>query len=144
MQTADGLNGLFAEIRSKFGDTMGFQLTVHPDYANLDRADPQNKSAQKELPVQRRKLDQTLARPSTWDIFDKLVDLGKFDTAAVAAKMASAAQPLNVPKPGTTYLIVEGSDDGSTRIAIYVSGNGDSGYMNVNPDGSVKKIYPQD
>jgi hypothetical protein len=142
LQTADGLNGLLAEIRSKFGDTMGFQLTVYPDYANLDRADPQNKQHKKSY----------LYKGGSWmdfgptehvTSFDSLVDLGKFDAAAVAAKMAGAAQSLNVPNPASTYLIVEGSDNGSTRIAIYASGNGDSGYMNINPDGSVKEMHPQ-
>ena len=142
LQTADGLNGLLAEIRSKFGDTMGYQLTVYPDYANLDRADPQNKQHKKSY----------LYKGGSWmdfgptehvASFDSLVDLGKFDPAAVAAKIAGAAQPLNVPNPTSTYLIVEGSDDGGTRIAIYASGNGDSGYMNINPDGSVKEMHPQ-
>lgn len=140
--TADGLNGLFAQIRGKFGDTMGYELTVYPDYASLDRADPQNSQHKKSY----------LYRGGSWSEFgptehvghfDNLVDLGKFDAAAVAARMAGAAGPLNVPNPDSTYLIVQGDNDGSTRIAIYVSGNGDSGYMNVNPDGSVKKLYPQ-
>jgi hypothetical protein len=142
LQTPDGLNGLLAQIRSKFGDTMGYQLTVYPDYANLDRADPQNKQHKKSY----------LYKGGSWmdfgptehvTSFDSLVDLGKFDAAAVAAKMAGAAQSLNVPNPESTYLIVEGSDNGSTRIAIYASGNGDSGYMNINPDGSVKEMHPQ-
>jgi hypothetical protein len=142
LQTADGLSGLLAQIRGKFGDTMGFQLTVYPDYANLDRADPQNKQHKKSY----------LYRGGSWmdfgptehvSSFDSLVDLGKFDAAAVAAKMATAAQSLNVPDPTSTYLIVEGSDNGSTRIAVYASGNGDSGYMNINPDGSVKEMHPQ-
>jgi hypothetical protein len=142
LQTSDGLNGLLAQIRSKFGDTMGFKLVVYPDYAVLDHADPQNT---------KHKMSY-LYKGGSWSgfgttehvgPFDSLVDLGKFDPAAVAAKMAGAAQPLNVPNPTSTYLIVEGSDDGSTRIAVYASGNGDSGYMNINPDGSVKDMHPQ-
>jgi hypothetical protein len=142
LQTPDGLSGLLAQIRSKFGDTMGYRLTVYPDYAVLDRADPQNSQHKKSY----------LYRGGSWSDFgetehvtplDSLVDVGKFDSAAVAATMAGAAQPLNVPDPTSTYLIVEGSDDGSTRIAIYVSGNGDSGYMDINPDGSVKEMHPQ-
>jgi hypothetical protein len=142
LQTPDGLNGLLAQIRGKFGDTMGYQLTVYPDYAVLERADPQNSQHKKTY----------LYKGGSWrdsgetehvTPLDFLVDLGKFDPAAVAARMAGAAQPLNVPNPTSTYLIVEGSDDGSTRIAIYASGNGDDGYMNINPDGSVKEMHPQ-
>jgi hypothetical protein len=142
LQTPDRLNGLLAQIRTKFGDTMGYQLTVYPDYANLDRADPHNSQHKMSY----------LYKGGSWSVFgetehvtplDSLVDLGKFDPAAVAAKMAGAGQPLNVPNPTSTYLIVEGSDDGSTRIATYASGNGDSGYMDINPDGSIKEMHPQ-
>jgi hypothetical protein len=140
--TADGLNGLFAQIRGKFGDTMGFQLTVYPDYAVLDRAEAQNSQHKKGY----------YYKGGSWSdfgptehvsSFDSLVDLAKFDVAAVTAKMASAPQALNVPNPTSTYLIVQGWEGGSTRIAIYESGNGDDGYMDVNPDGSVKALHPQ-
>jgi hypothetical protein len=142
LQTADGLSGLLAQIRSKFGDTMGYQLAVYADYAVLDRADPQNSQHKKGY----------YYKGGSWSDFgqtehvsslDTLVDLGKFDPAAVAAKMPGAPQALNVPNPTTTYLIVQGWQDGSTRIAIYASGNGDDGYMDINPDGSVIQMHPQ-
>ncbi len=142
LQTADGLNGLLAQIRSKFGDTMGYQLTVYPDYAVLDRADPQNSQHKKGY----------YYKGGSWSDFgqtehvsshDNLVDLGKFDAAAVAAKLAGAGPALNVPNPTSTYLIVQGWQGDSTRIAVYASGNGDSGYMDINPDGSVIKTHPQ-
>ena len=142
LQTPDGLNGLLAEIRSKFGDTMGYQLTVYSDYAALDRADPQNNQHKKSYLYKGRGWSD-FGPTEHVSHFDSLVDLSKFDPAAVAAKMAGAAQALNVPNPTSTYLVVAGSDGGSTRIAIYASGNGDSGYMNINPDGSVKKMHPQ-
>jgi serine/threonine-protein kinase len=140
--TADGLNGLFAQVRSKFGDTMGFELTVYPDYAVLERADPQNRHHKNTYVYRDGSWSQTGATEHT-SSFDSLVDLGKLDVVAVAAKIAGAAQPLNVPNPTTTYAIVEGSQDGTTEIDIHVSGNGDSGYLAVNPDGSIKKAHPQ-
>jgi hypothetical protein len=142
LQTPDGLNGLLAQIRGKFGDTMGYHLTVYRDYASLDRADPKNKQHIKSYVYRNGSWSEFGPTQHVSDI-DQLVDLGKFDAAAVTAKMAGAAQALNVPNPKTTYLVVGGSDDGSTRIAIYASGNGDSGYMDINPDGSVKKMHPQ-
>ena len=39
---ADGLTGLLATVRDKFGDTMGFRLVVYPDYAVMDRVSPNN------------------------------------------------------------------------------------------------------
>jgi hypothetical protein len=142
LQTPDGLSGLLAQIRSKFGDTMGYELTVYGDYAVLDRADPQNSQHKKGY----------YFKGGSWSDFgqtehvsssDTLVDLGKFDAAAVAAKLAGAGPALNVPNPTSTYLIVEGQKGASTRIAVYASGNGDSGYMDINPDGSVLKLHPQ-
>lgn len=142
LQSPDGLNNLFAAIRSKFGDTMGYQLAVYPDYAVLDHADPQN-SQHKKSYVFRGGSWSDFGEAEHVGTFDSLVDLSKFDTAAVTARMTGAAQALNVPSPTSTYLIVEGTDGGNTRIAIYESGNGDSGYMDVNPDGSVKEMHPQ-
>jgi hypothetical protein len=142
LQTTDGLNGLLNQIRSRFGDTMGYELTVYADYAILDRADPQNSKHKKGY----------YYKGGSWSDFggtehvsssDALVDLSKFDSAAVAAKLAGAGQALNVPNPTSTYLIVEGQEGGKARIAIYASGNGDSGYMDINPDGSVLQSHPQ-
>ena len=139
--TADGLTKLFAAIRNKFGDTMGYQLSVYPDYAVVDHADPQN-SQHKRSYVYRSGSWNDFGEPDHVSSMDTLVDLSKFDPAAVAAKLPGAPQALNVPNPDSTYLIVEGYE-GGTRIAIYESGNGDSGYMDLNPDGSVKAMHPQ-
>ncbi len=142
LQTPDGLNGLLTQIRSKFGDTMGYQLTVYPDYAVLDRADPQNSQHKKGYYYKGGSWSD-VGQTQHVSSLDVLVDLGKFDPAAVAGKMPGAGQALNVPNPTSTYLIVQGWQGGSTRIAIYASGNGDSGYMDINPDGSVVKLHPQ-
>ena len=37
LQSLGGLNGLFEQMKKKFGDTMGYQLVIYPDYASLDR-----------------------------------------------------------------------------------------------------------
>src|SRR3954452_25160787 len=42
LQNADGLKGLLDTLRSHFGDTMGFQLTVYHDYAVLEQVSPSN------------------------------------------------------------------------------------------------------
>ena len=46
--TPDGLSGFLAFTRDRFGDTMGYDLTVYPDYAAMDRNDPQNTHLEKE------------------------------------------------------------------------------------------------
>ncbi len=142
LHTVDGLNGLFGTIRSKFGDTMGYRLVVYPDYAVLTREDAQNPRHQKEY----------LYRGSTWQdwgsesratSFDFVADLGKFDVAAVIAKLNRAPQALNITDVKSTYLIIEGAEGGAVHLSAYASSNiGDSGYIELNPDGSVKQLHP--
>jgi hypothetical protein len=40
LQSLKGLTGLIEQAQKEFGDTMGYRLVVYPDYAVLDRADP--------------------------------------------------------------------------------------------------------
>ena len=142
LHTADGLNALFGTIRSKFGDTMGYRLVVYPDYAVLTRDDPQNP----------RHTKGYLYRDGNWKdwgsesratSFDFVADLGKFDVAAVIAQLNGAPQALGITNVKSTYLIVEGADGGAVHLSAYASSNiGDSGYIELNPDGSVKKLHP--
>jgi len=142
LHTVEGLNGLFGTIRSKFGDTMGYRLVVYPDYAVLTRDDPQNP----------RHTKGYLYRDGNWKdwgsesratSFDFVADLGKFDVAAVITKLNGAPQALNITDVKSTYLIVEGADGGAVHLSAYASSNiGDSGYIELNPDGSVKKLHP--
>ena len=147
LQTSDGLSGLLTQIRNKFGDTMGYTLTVYPDYAVIERVDPQQNH--NEITATYRGggwIDLNMSTPSS--DMDSLVDLGKFNPTAVAATLASAAKTLNVSNATSTYLVISGSGGGSGNgpasadMSIHVSGNGE-GYMEINPDGSVKSLHPQ-
>ena len=40
LQSLGGLTGLVEQMKQKFGDTNGYRLIVYPDYASLDRPDP--------------------------------------------------------------------------------------------------------
>jgi hypothetical protein len=140
LQTAEGLNGLLTQIRNRFGDTMGYRLVVYPDYAILYRADPQNNRKEKSY-YYRRGNWSDWGKSSSPSSFDQLADLSNFDVAAVTAKMPGAAQSLNITDAASTYLIVEGAAGGSLKLSIYVS-DGDSGYMEINADGSIKQLHP--
>jgi hypothetical protein len=140
LHSADGLSGLLAQIRNRFGDTMGYELVVYPEYAILDRADPQNN---------RHKVSHYYYRGGSWSewdkssgsSFDSLTDLSKFDATAVAAQLKGAPQALNINDATATYLIVEGAAGGSPALSIHVS-DGDNGYLEINADGSVKQLHP--
>jgi Domain of unknown function (DUF1707) len=147
LHSLGGLNGLIEQMQQKFGDTNGYRLVVYPDYASLDRADPND---------DRRKLDynyrggwgdpSTTAKSDT----DKIVDLSKFDAKAVVGVLRGAPETLNM-KPSdvkSTYLIIEPSSDqtaspGALDIDIYVSSDFGSGYIELNADGTTKQVnYP--
>ena len=146
LQSLGGLNGLFEQMKKKFGDTVGYRLVIYPDYASLDRPDPAD---------ERRTLSYSYRGgwddPSTGSKGSDAVpvDLAKFDTKAVVGVLRGAPETLNM-KPGdvkSTYLNIEPSDDptapGTVSISIYVSSDFGSGYIELNPDASVKRIsYP--
>lgn len=146
LQSLGGLNGLLEQMKKTFGDTNGYRLVIYPDYASLDRPDPND---------DRRELSYTYrggwgdpsASPKSNDA--QVVDLSKFDAKAVVGVLRGAPETLNI-KPSdvkSTYLIVEPTRDptapGTLSISIYVSSDFGSGYIELRPDGSVKQVnYP--
>lgn len=52
LQSLGGLTGLLEQMRKKFGDTLGYRLVIYPEYAVLDRPDPDD---------ERRTLSYTIA-----------------------------------------------------------------------------------
>ena len=143
LQTADGLTGLLGTMREKFGDTMGFQLTVYPDYAALTRVDAKNSHVEENF-TYRNGGWQSFGPKMTTSPMDKLVDLGAFDANGTAARLAEAPQTLGATEPGQTYLIIGGPfapNDAGLYLAIHSTAPGTS-YMQLNPDGTIKKTYP--
>jgi hypothetical protein len=146
LHSLGGLTGLFEQMRQKFGDTQGYRLIVYPEYASLDRPDPQD---------DRRKLSYTYrggwGDPTSGakDDDDRLVDMGKFDVKAIVGVMRGAPETLCI-KPTdvkNTYLNVDPSRDPTTpdavSIDVYVSSDFGSGYIQLNPDGTPKQVnYP--
>lgn len=146
LHSLGGLSGLFEQMKKKFGDTMGYRMVIYPEYAVLDRPDPQD---------DRRELSYTYRGgfddPSTGAKPNDatLVDLGAFDTKAIVGVLRGAPETLDI-KPAdvkSTYLTVDPARDpttpGALEVSIYISSDFGSGYISLNPDGSVKRInYP--
>lgn len=146
LHSLGGLNGLLEQMKQRFGDTNGYRLVIYPDYASVDRPDPND---------DRRELNYTYrggwgdpsASPRSTD--STVVDLAKFDAKAVVGVLRGAPETLNI-KPAdvtSTYLIIEPSRDptapGTLSISIYVSSDFGSGYIQLGPDGTVKQVnYP--
>jgi len=140
LQTSDGLSGLLAGMRDKFGDTMGYRLVVYPDYAITDRADAKN-SHVKQGYMYRGSAWSSWAPAMSTTPFDFLADLGAINVAAVTATLAGSAQPMGAPDGTSAYMIIEGAEGGGLELAIHSTAPG-TGFMEVNADGSVKQIHP--
>lgn len=139
LHTAEGLTNLLGTIRTKFGDTMGFRLVVYPDYAVLDRVDPKNSHVDQSYMY--RGSWSSWGPDTTTSSFDVLADLGAINVPAVAATLAAAPQTLGAAAGSPTYLIIEGEEGGGLGLAIHSTAPG-TGYMQVNPDGTIKQVYP--
>ncbi len=148
LHSLGGLNGLFEQMRQKWGDTRGYGLTVYPDYASLERADPADE----------RRLLRYVYRGGWGDPSadpkqdrDVLVDLAGFDVAAIVGIMRGAPETLGIAAKDvdSVYLSIDPSSDatappGAIDVTVYVSSEFGSGYVELNPDGSVKQInYPR-
>ena len=147
LHSLGGLNGLLEQMRQRFGDTMGYSLTVYPDYASLER--PDQADARRVLRYSYR---GGWGDPSSSakDGSDVLVDLGEFDVEKIVGIMRGAPETLGmVPQDvDNTYLSIDPSSDqtapeGAIDLTVYVSSEFGSGYIELNADGTVKQInYP--
>ena len=140
LHTADGLNGLLTTIRQRFGDTMGYRLVVYPDYADIDRASPTNEHVIQDF-MYRDGAWKNWAPDTSKSPLDFLADLGQFNAAAVAGQMANPPPSIDITDPTKSYLVVEGADGGGIDLQIHNNAPG-TGFMMLNPDGSVKQLYP--
>jgi hypothetical protein len=148
LHSLGGLTGLIEQMRSKFGDTTGYGLTIYSDYASLERTDPTEP---------RRALRYTYrggwGDPSETSMssHDRVVDLAQFDIPMLVGVVRGAPETLGIKadEVETIYIDIEANEDmtappGSIEISIYVSPKfGNSGYIVLNGDGSTKNInYP--
>ncbi|OBB58557.1 hypothetical protein A5757_16365 [Mycobacterium sp. 852013-51886_SCH5428379] len=147
LQSLGGFNGLFEQMRKKFGDTTGFEMNIRSDYATLYRPDPQD---------ERRKVMYDYRggwgdpnTPSTIDDDDRVVDLSRFDVVTIVGVLRGAPDTLGIARADVedTWVDISPSKDPLTpdavNIMIYVTSDFGSGYIDLAPDGAVKRInYP--
>jgi hypothetical protein len=146
LQSLGGLTGLLEQMRQRFGDTMGYSLTIYPDYAVLSRADPTD---------ERRKLSysyrggfddpSTSAKDAERDV---LVDLAAFNIKETVGLLRGTPvmvclQPKDV-KAGNTYLSIDPSRDpvapGTLTLRASVSSDFGSGSITFAGDGTIKRV----
>jgi hypothetical protein len=145
LQSLGGLNGLLEQMRQRFGDTMGYDLVIYPEYAVLYRADPSD---------DRRKLSYTYRggfddpSPSAKSEDDVLVDLAAFNVENAVGILRGAAEtvglnPADVKKE-STYLTIDPTRDptapGELTLRANVSSDFGSGSVTFAGDGTIKRI----
>ncbi|WP_422743489.1 DUF1707 SHOCT-like domain-containing protein [Mycobacterium sp. WMMD1722] len=147
LQSLGGFNGLFEQMRKKFGDTTGYEMNIRPDYATLYRPDPQD--ARRKVMYDYRGGWGDPNSQSTVGADDRVVDLAKFDFEAILGVLRGAPETLNMQRADVddTWVDISPSKDPLTpdavNIMIYVTSDFGSGYIDLAPDGAVKRInYP--
>lgn len=146
LHSLGGLTGLMEQMKQRFGDTNGYRLTVYPDYASLTRPDPTEERRELNYSYRGGWGDPSSSSKST-DATE--VDLSEFDAKAVVGVLRGAPETLGI-KPedvSSTYLSIDPGRDpttpGALSIAVYVSSDYGSGYIELAGDGTVKRInYP--
>jgi len=142
-----GFNGLFEQMRKKFGDTRGYELEIREDWATLVRTDP-NDDRRKISYDYRGGWGDPDRDPEALSEGDRIVDLAKFNFDAIIGVLRGAPESLNVPRADVkyTWLEITPSEEPTTpdevNITIRVSGDFGGGYMILAPDGTPKEVYP--
>lgn len=145
LQSLGGLNGLLEQMRQQFGDTMGYDMVIYPEYAVLYRPDPSD---------ERRKLSYTYRggfddpTTSVKSEDDVLVDLGAFDVETAVGILRGAAETVGLNpadvKKDSTYLTIDPAKDptapGELTLRANVSSDFGSGSVTFAGDGTVKRI----
>ncbi|PXX06360.1 DUF1707 SHOCT-like domain-containing protein [Mycolicibacterium moriokaense] len=140
--TLGGLSGLLAQMQSKFGDTLGYELTVYPNYAVLQRPDAVNAHETVMWNYRGPGSWTPLALPSLqMPPGTSVGDLSKFDVQGVLDVLPGAPQSLHIPNPKNTYLIIDSAKDGTLSLSMYLSDDNATGYFELASDGTVKRIY---
>ena len=146
LQSLGGLNGLLEQMRQRFGDTMGYDMVIYPEYAVLYRPDPSD---------ERRKLSYTYRggfddpTTSAKSEDDRLVDLAAFDVETAVGILRGAPETVGLNaadvKKETTYLIIDPAKDPTTPGALTLQANVSStdfgsGSVTFAGDGTLKRV----
>ncbi|MDT5223916.1 MAG: hypothetical protein QOG19_1323 [Mycobacterium sp.] len=138
--TLSGLTGVLAQMRTQFGDTLGYQLNIYQDKAMVLRPDTANPRVVVEWIY--RAGSWMNRGPSTAAFSGSGVgDLSKFDVQAVLGVSHAAPQTLELYDAPDTFLAIESRKDGSLYLDIHVSDNTRrSGSIVVTADGAITEI----
>ncbi len=147
LHTVEGMTRVIDEIRTRFGDTMGYELAIMPDKAILARPDPTNDQSKLIYSFERGWGDPSNSPRSDTD---DLTDLGAFDVAAAAAALQAAPETLRIP-PGDvskTFIdvdhVAEPPEAGALELLVKVTTtSGADGWIYLDGASNIKRVeYP--
>ncbi|MUL82954.1 MULTISPECIES: DUF1707 domain-containing protein [unclassified Mycolicibacterium] len=145
LQSLNGVNGLFEQMRKKFGNTMGFELHIDPDSAMAYRPDPQD-SRMKVYYRYTGGWGDPSSSPSALSSDDRLVDLAAFDYEKALGVLRGAPETLTTKREDvkSAWLRIEPSEDPSTpeavNVEVIVGSDFGGGTIDLYPDGTIKGI----
>jgi hypothetical protein len=145
LQSLGGMTGLLEQMRQRFGDTMGYDMTIYPDYAVVYRADP-NDDRRKLSYSYRGGFDDPSA--SAKDEDDVLVDLSAFDVESAVGILRGAPETVGLNqadvKKDSSYLTIDPTREpqtpGELTLRANVSSEFGSGSVTFAGDGTIKRI----
>jgi hypothetical protein len=144
LQSLGGLNGLFEQMRQKFGDTTGFEMNIRADRATLYRPDTEDPRRKQMYDYRGGWGDPSST--TTADADDRVVDVAKFNFEQTIAVLRGAPETLKIARKDNpdTWIDIEPSKDPATpeavNVRIYVSSEFGSGFIDLAPDGAIKQI----
>ncbi|WP_051465261.1 hypothetical protein [Mycobacterium genavense] len=139
--TFGGVTGLLAQMRTQFGDTLGYQLNVYQDQAVVMRPDTANA----------HKIVTWVYRDGNWVTLgpkpsllpgSAVGDLSKFDVQAVLGVVQQAPQTLHIYDANRMYLTIESRKDGTLSLRAHAFDDALSGSVTVGADGAVLQVLP--
>jgi hypothetical protein len=152
--TLGGLPGFLSQIRTKFGDTMGYELDINGAVATLYRPDPANAHKSVEWTYSETGWGDPRSSHIPPNMTSAAVgadtvlgDLSKFDVQAVVGVLRTAPQRVNInnPIPADTWLYIYSAQNGRLDLRIAVDNEShDQGDIELAADGTVTETRPVD